>query len=198
MRNIILAVVTLLVVAAVIFCGGNKEAETQQQSTEQAQDQVQTQQDQLQNRAELQNPNKREMTVKNPNASQNPVPRDEIVPMGTEMSPDDLEEGTCEYAAYWFAEYFTSGDSAKAYELCTDSMKNIVRQILQTPGQMKNMELNRSAGYTIAGVALADESSGDNCRACLRATFMEEEKQDCSFHFTKVNGKWLLSAFHKK
>jgi hypothetical protein len=125
------------------------------------------------------------------------VPKDEIVPMGTEIPPDDLKEGTCEYAAYWFAEYFTSGDSLKAYALCTDSMKNIVRTILQTPGQMKNMELNRTAGYAIAGVALADESSGDNCRACLRATFMEEEKQDCNFHFTKVNGKWLLSAFRK-
>jgi type IV secretory pathway VirB10-like protein len=197
MRNIVLAVITLLVIAAVIFCGGDKEAETQQQATEQVQNQEHAQADQPQNRSELHDPNKRDMTMKNPNADQNPVPPEEIVPMGTEVPPEDLQEGTCEYTAYWFAEYFTSGDSTKAYELCTDSMKNIVRQILQTPGQMRNMKLNRSAGYTLEGVALANESSGDNCRACLRATFMNEEKQDCNFNFTKINGKWLLSAFRK-
>jgi len=197
MRNVILAVVTLLVVAAVIFCGGKKEAETQQ-ATEQAQNQDQTQMDQSQNPAELKNPNKTDMTMRNPNLKDEQVQNPDIVPMGDEISVDELQEGTCEYAAYQFAEYFTSGDSARAYELCTDSMKNIVRIILQTPGQMKTMQLNRAAGYELMTVAKADESAGDNCQACIRASFMNEERQDCNFHFTKVNGRWLLSAFKEK
>jgi flagellar basal body-associated protein FliL len=78
MRNVILAVVALLVVAAVLFCGGNKEAETQQQATEQVQNQEQTQANQPQNRAELQNPNKKEMIVKNPNANRILCPRTKL------------------------------------------------------------------------------------------------------------------------
>lgn len=198
MRNIILLVASILVIAAVIFCGKDKEGNTQQQAAEQVQDQELAQENESHNPAEMSEPQKDQMTVRNPNMPEVPAPANDTVPMGPEIPPDELQEGTCEYAAYWFAEYFTSGDSLKAYELCTDSMKNVVRTILQSPGQMKNMELNRAAGYELVSAAKAVESSGDYCRACLRASFMNAERQQCDFHFTRVNGKWLLSAFKKE
>lgn len=196
MRNIIMLVISIFVVATIVFCGGKKEADNESQNTEQVQNQAEEKESQ--NPAEMSNPKKDELTVQNPNMPDVPAPPNDTVPMGAEIVPDELQEGTCEYAAYWFAEYFTSGDSLKAYELCTDSMKNIVRTILQSPGQMKNMELNRSAGYKLVSAAKAIESTQNNCRACLRASFMNEERQDCNFHFTKINGRWLLSAFKKK
>jgi len=184
---------SILIVALVIFWGGRKKADP----AKAAADTVKVQEVKPENRADLKNPNKVEMTMKNPNLKEQPAEM-EVVPMGNEIPPEELKEGTCEYAAYWFAEYFTSGDTLKVYDMCTDSMKNVVRAIMQTPGQMKTMNLNRAAGYKIETAAMADESSGDHCRACLRASFMNEEKQDCNFHFTKVNGKWLLSGFKEK
>ncbi|HER00651.1 MAG TPA: hypothetical protein ENO22_15050 [candidate division Zixibacteria bacterium] len=193
MRNLILLVVSIFMVGLFVFCGGDEEGKEVQESqkAEAAEERSWT----LGEDGVLR---KDEMTSTNPKYEENPPPNPFVVPHGEEVLPADLEEGTCEYAAYWFAEYFTSGDSTEAYKLCNDSMTQHVRMILQKPGQIKNMELNREAGYKIEGVSIANESTEDECRACLRATMMGQEKVDCSFYFTKENGKWLLSSFAKK
>ncbi|NIR63190.1 MAG: hypothetical protein GWO41_11595 [candidate division Zixibacteria bacterium] len=192
MRNLILLVISIFMVGLFIFCGGNDEdKEVQESQKAEAADESSWAM------GEDGVLRKDEMTSTNPKFKENPPSNPFVVPHGEETIPAELKEGTCEYAAYWFAEYFTSGDSTETYKFCNDSMTQHVRALFQTPGQIKNMELNRAAGYKIEGVSIADESNDEECRACLRATMFDQEKVDCSFYFTKENGKWLLSSFAK-
>jgi hypothetical protein len=117
---------------------------------------------------------------------------------GPEIVPEELEEGTPESAGYWFAEFFTSGDSLKAYSLCTDSMVEVVREILQAPRQMALMKSNRASGYTLLSASRAlDSCDANECSVCLTAKFMGETRQECNFRFRNINGEWLLCRFGK-
>jgi len=134
---------------------------------------------------------------RNPNAGEPTQTTHPNLAKSEEVHPNDIEEGTCEYAAYIFAEYFTMGDSNAVFPLCTDSMKQVVRIILQDTMTVRTMRLNREAGYTISGVSTAvkpDRPTAD-CQACLRAQMWGETREDCNFYFIKKDGEWLLSGF---
>ncbi|MBD3219301.1 MAG: hypothetical protein GF310_13590 [candidate division Zixibacteria bacterium] len=193
MRNLIMLAISLFMIGLFIFCGGDGDSKQNKDT-----DQDQATEERPKTMAEDGTLKKDDMTSTNPEYEGQTPPNPNLAPHGEEINPRDLEEGTCAYTAYWFAEYFTSGDSTEAYKLCNDSMTQHVRKVLQQPGQMRNMELNRAAGYKIEGVSIADESTETECRACLRATMMDQERVDCSFYFTKENGEWLLSSFAKR
>jgi hypothetical protein len=115
-----------------------------------------------------------------------------------EIFPEELEEGTPESAGYWFAEYFTSGDSTMAYTLCIDSMVDVVREILQQPRQIALMKANRKAGYTLLSASKAlDSCDANECSVCLMAHYMDETRQECNFRFRHIDGEWKLCRFGK-
>ena len=141
--------------------------------------------------------NESEMFARNPNVD--PAffePLD--INTSPEIFPEELEEGTPESAGYWFAEYFTSGDSTLAYTLCTDSMVDVVREILQQPRQIALMKTNRNAGYTLLSASKAlDSCDANECSVCLTANYMDETRQECNFRFRHIDGEWKLCRFGK-
>jgi len=174
----------VLILTLFIGCGGNKEETEAVEAVDESQTEMTEQNGP--------NPND-EMIVHSPGTE--PVNLNQgLMNRGPELEPDELAPGTCEFTAYWFAEYFTSGDSTNAIALCTDSMKIVVREILQKPGQLDNMNRNRKAGYKLESISLLNDDDDDYCRACLTASFMNEKRDDCNFRFIRVKGQWLLNG----
>ena len=183
---------TFLALILVIGCGGNKD-NSETDAAAEATVTVEQAQPEFERPTTANNP-KDKMTVHNPNIEK-VNPNANIKNRGPEMVPDELNPGSCEFSAYWFAEYFTSGDSTNAYSLCTDSMEMVVRTILQLPDQISTMNHNRQTGYKIESISIVDTEDPDFCRACITASFMNESRDDCNFYFVNVNGDWLLYAF---
>ncbi len=141
--------------------------------------------------------NQEEMFSRNPNIDP-AIFEPPDINTSPEIFPGEMEEGTPESSGYWFAEYFTSGDSAMAYTLCTDSMVGVVREILQQPRQMALLKNNRQTGYTLLSASKAlDSCDTDECSVCLTAQFMGETRQECNFRFRYINGEWKLCRFGK-
>jgi hypothetical protein len=189
LKNIISMLVFTLLLVSLIACGDDKK-EAAEESV--GQDSV-TVTELEPNPGQLENP---KMTEDNPYMKQVPAPiPTPDFPRGTEYTKDELVAGTCEYAAFWFAEYFTSGDTIHALALCNDSMKTIVRAIL-TPKKIEDLQRNRNAGYSLTSASLLDSPNKDvDGIICLKATFYDETREDCNFIFHKYGNDWLLTGF---
>jgi hypothetical protein len=188
---------SLILIFALMFlsCGGDKndsssetaEAVEQPREETEAARELDTKPEQEEAKMFARNPNVDPAIFEPPDINTSP-----------EIYPEELEEGTPESAGYWFAEYFTSGDSTMAYTLCTDSMVEVVRQILQQPRQISLMKANRDAGYTLLSASKAlDSCDAGECSVCLMANFMDETRQECNFRFRNINGEWKLCRFGK-
>ncbi len=177
--------------AFLISCGGDdgREESAMQEQTQQTQTEASTE--------KMDYPDQQPPVIKNPNIEGPPKQTHPSLPKTEPVHANDLEEGTCEYAAYMFAEYFTMGDSSAVLPMCTDSMKWVVRELYKDTTLVRNMKLNRKAGYTITEISTAvqpDRPSAD-CQACMTATLWGETREDCNFYFVNRNGEWLLSGF---
>lgn len=192
MRSFKIFIYALLILTLILGCGGNKNDSAEKDTA----DSAEKAKDTLPKLTmEYNNPNNSDqLTASNPKVKA-VNPNASLRNRGPEMVPDELTPGSCEFSAYWFAEYFTSGDSVNAYSLCTDSMEAVVRSILQSPHQIDNMTRNRAAGYKVESISIVETDNPDLCRACITANFMNESRDDCNFYFVNVNGDWLLYAF---
>jgi len=195
MKKGIFYLMTICLILSLSFCGGKKEESqtpADQPSDKLAAHKLQEMPKPNQTETEQKEP---QMTVRNPNAPPQESPFANIA-RGPEIFPDKLVAGTPEYACYWFAEYFTTGDSTNAIALCSDSMKQVVRAYLSVPKKVEDLKRNRMAGYQLISAAKAlDSCSHEICNICLKAKFLGETRDDCNFKFKKINGQWKLISF---
>jgi hypothetical protein len=126
-----------------------------------------------------------------PGAEKKERPRD---PDRTEeIEFKDLKPGTCAYYAYWFTEYFTSGDTAKAISLCNDRMAQVVRAYFQQPKRLDFIKHNKSMGYTVLSVStIMKEKLRDTCVACLTVDFMDMVRDECNLKLLQQGDEWQL------
>jgi len=190
----ILTFVLILAITS-LSCGGDKQEQTADNpgSSEQI-DKETTADDRPSDKPES---DTEALIARNPNVKPEEFKQPEVR-TSSEVFPEDLKKNTPEYAAYWFAEYFTSGDSANAYTFCTDSMKEVVRMILQEPGKIDDMRRNRAAGYTLISTSKAlDSCDSKECSVCIKAKYFGETREECNFRFRKTDGEWKLYRFGK-
>lgn len=118
---------------------------------------------------------------------------------GPNMPIDELEEGTCAYAAAQFAIAIKDVDTTTALKYCGDTMKAVVRVLLTNPEQAERMKMARDAGFSIKYVRLVENVGDPNlCRACVTATFQANDMEDCSFKLRLDDGEWKIYDFGSK
>ena len=128
--------------------------------------------------------------------AQPPVQPEEELIKGPYMMINELEEGTCAYAAAHFAIAIKDVDSTTALAYCSDTMKAVIWALFSKPDQIERMQKAREAGFDIKTVRLVENETDSNlCRACVTARFQEADMEDCSFRLRLENGEWKVYDF---
>jgi hypothetical protein len=138
---------------------------------------------------------KKYIEEKEKESGQIPQEQEDLV-KGPNMPVAELEEGTCAYAAAQFAIGIKDIDTARALKYCNDTMKTVVRALLANPEQVERMQMARDAGFSIKYTRLVENQTEPNtCRACVTASFQENDMEDCSFKLRLENGEWKIYDF---
>ena len=112
---------------------------------------------------------------------------------GPQIPVDELEPGTCAYAAGKFSQALAAVDSAEAMKYCTDTTKLILRAMFSNAAQIENLKRIRDKGMYIKSAAVERYSRDSSvCHACVTAVLDSVPDESCGFMLRQVDGEWKI------
>jgi hypothetical protein len=112
---------------------------------------------------------------------------------GPQIPVDELEPGTCAYAAGKFSQALAAVDSTEAMKYCTDTTKLILRAMFSNAAQIENLKRIRDKGMYIKSAAVERYSRDSSvCHACVTAVLDSVPDESCGFMLRQFNGEWKI------